>query len=152
MTLEALNYGKALTFIGVFVAVCLLVMTAIMLDLWDGVYTARKTGERVHSHKLRVTMGKMSEYWRYIFIGFLMDCLGIFFHFYVLPFVAILFGVCLLIVETKSMFEHAQKRKSHTSELPDILRRIVAASNMQEARDILQRVTETMNAKPTETT
>lgn len=143
------SYEKAYLFIGIFMAVCILVIVAIMLDLWDGVYTAKTIGEKVHSHKLRVTIHKMSEYWRFIIIGFLVDCLGIFFHFYVLPFVVVLFGVGLIVVEAKSMFEHAGRRKSHTAQLPDLLKKIVAASNTQEAKDILERVTSLISENET---
>lgn len=145
-------YEKAYLFIGIFMAVCILVIVAIMMDLWDGVYTAKKIGERVHSHKLRVTIGKMSEYWRFIIIGFLVDCLGIFFHFYILPFVVVLFGVGLIVVEAKSMFEHANRRKSHTAELPSLLKKIVAASNTQEAKDTLERIKTIIEDKNTSAT
>lgn len=111
-----LSKEKLYLFLGVFFAVCLLVITAILVDLWDGVHTAKRTNERVHSHKLRVTIAKISEYWRFILIGFLVDCLGIIFSFYILPFVAVLFGAGLIAVEAKSMFEHAHRRKSHTAE------------------------------------
>ena len=119
-------------------AVCTLVIVAIMLDLWDGVHTARKTGQSVHSHKLRVTITKMSEYFRFIVIGFLVDCLGIFFGFYLLPFVALLFGVGLIAVEAKSMFEHARRRKSHTTDLPEIVKSIVACAHEKKARQIIE--------------
>lgn len=148
--LASVSYDKVFLFLGIMVAVSILVILAIMLDLWDGVYTARTVGERVHSHKLRATVDKMSEYWRFIFIGFLIDCLGLFFHFYILPFVVILFGVGLIIVEAKSMFEHAHRRKSHASELPDILKKIVQASNTQEAREILGKVTDMLSTNTTE--
>ena len=145
------SYEKAFLFIGIFMAVCILVIVAIMLDLWDGVYTAKTTGERVHSHKLRATIKKMSEYWRFIIIGFLVDCLGIFFNFYVLPFVVVVFGVGLIIVEAKSMFEHATHRKSHAAQLPDILKKIVAARNLQEAQEALGRITDMLNQNETKT-
>lgn len=132
---------KLYLFVGVFFAVCILVITAIMLDLWDGVHTARKTHQRVHSHKLRVTIAKMSEYWRFIMIGFLVDCLGIFFSFYVMPFVAVLFGAGLIVVEAKSMFEHANRRKSHMTELPDIIKRIVDCAHEKDAQKILEQIT-----------
>lgn len=132
-----LSLDKLFLFIGVFLAVCILVITAIMLDLWDGVYTAKKTNQRVHSHKLRVTIAKMSEYWRFIMIGFLVDCLGMFFSFYVLPFVAVLFGVGLIVVEAKSMFEHANRRKSHMTEVPKIINDIIAAVDKKEAQKII---------------
>ena len=107
-----ISLDKLYLFLGVFLAVCILVIIAIMLDLWDGVHTAKKTNQRVHSHKLRVTIAKMSEYWRFILIGFLVDCLGMFFTFYLMPFVTLLFGVGLIVVEAKSMFEHANRRKT----------------------------------------
>lgn len=132
-----LTADKLYLFVGVFLAVCILVITAIMLDLWDGVHTAKKTNQRVHSHKLRVTIAKMSEYWRFIMIGFLVDCLGIFFTFYVLPFVAVLFGAGLIVVEAKSMFEHANRRKSHMTEVPKIINDIIAAVDKKEAQKII---------------
>ena len=134
--------SKAYLFMEIFMAVCIFVIVAIMLDLWDGVYTAKCTGERVHSHKMRVTISKMSEYWRFLLIGFLVDCLGLFFAWYSLPFTAVVFGAGLIIVEAKSMFEHAHRRKSHTAELPDLLKNIIEASNIQEAKDILTKVIE----------
>lgn len=132
-----LSFDKLYLFLGVFLAVCLVVIIAIMLDLWDGVYTAKKTNQRVHSHKLRVTIAKMSEYWRFLLIGFLVDCLGVFFDFYFLPFVAVLFGFGLLVVETKSMFEHANRRKSHMTELPGIINDIIRAVDKKDAEKII---------------
>ena len=129
-------------FFAIFLAVCILVIVAIMLDLWDGVHTATKTGEKVHSHKLRVTIAKISEYFRFIAIGFLIDCIGIVFAFYIMPFVAVLFGVGLIAVEAKSMFEHASRRKSHAAELPDIVRAMVDCHNVEDAKKIMVMLTE----------
>lgn len=136
-----ISLDKLYLFLGVFLAVCILVITAIMLDLWDGVHTAKKTNQRVHSHKLRVTIAKMSEYWRFILIGFLVDCLGIFFSFYPMPFVTILFGAGLIVVEAKSMFEHANRRKSHMTELPDIIKNIVECAHEKDAQKIIEQLT-----------
>lgn len=141
--------GKICNFFGVFLAVSLLVIAAIILDLWDGVYTARVTRQRIHSHRLRVTISKVSEYWRFVMIGFLVDCIGSLFDFYILPFVAVLFGAGLIVVEAKSMFEHAQRRKSQTSDLPDIIRRIVACAKETEAEDIILRLTGNVNKTET---
>lgn len=138
---------KLALFFAIFLAICILVIVAIMLDLWDGVHTAHKTGEKVHSHKLRVTIGKISEYFRFIAIGFLIDCIGIVFSFYIMPFVAILFGVGLIAVESKSMFEHASRRKSHTAELPDIARAMVNCHNIEDAMKIIGILTEKQGTK-----
>ncbi|WP_104405694.1 phage holin family protein [Prevotella sp. MGM2] len=132
-----LSLEKGYFFIGVFFAVSLLVIMAIMLDLWDGVYTAKRTGQRVHSHKLRVTIAKVSEYWRFLLIGFLADCLGFLFSFYFLPFMALLFGMGLIVVEIISMFEHAKRRKSHLIDLPEIIDGIIAATSKKDAEKII---------------
>lgn len=132
-----LSLEKGYLFIGVFFAVSLLVIMAIMLDLWDGVYTAKRTGQRVHSHKLRVTITKVSEYWRFLLIGFLADCLGFLFSFYFLPFMALLFGMSLIVVEIISMFEHAKRRKSHLIDLPEIIDGIIAATSKKDAEKII---------------
>lgn len=132
-----LSLEKGYLFIGVFFAVSLLVIMAIMLDLWDGVYTAKRTGQQVHSHKLRVTIAKVSEYWRFLLIGFLADCLGFLFSFYFVPFLALLFGMALIVVEIKSMFEHAKRRKSHMKELPEIINDIIDAVDKKDAMRII---------------
>lgn len=135
-----ISIDKLFLFLGVFLAVCILVIIAIMLDLWDGVHTAKKTNQRVHSHKLRVTIEKMSEYFRFILIAFLVDCIGVLFTFYVLPFVSVVFGVGLIAVEVKSMFEHASRRKSHTSQLPDLIKSIVECAHEKDAAKIIDQM------------
>lgn len=145
-----INYDKVMLFAGMFLAVSILVIVAIMLDLWDGVHTARKTGKRVHSHKLRVTIAKMSEYWRFILIGFLVDCLGIFFSFYFMPFVAVVFGAGLIVVEAKSMFEHAGERKSHVRELPDVIHSIIECAHEKDARKIIEEIQSSTDTKMTQ--
>ncbi|MDE5811195.1 MAG: phage holin family protein [Muribaculaceae bacterium] len=132
--------SKAYIFLGVFLAVVLLVVFAILVDLWDGVQTARVTGQRVHSHKLRVTMAKMSEYFRFVVIGFLIDCVGMLFSFYVMPFVVILFGIGLILVEVKSMLEHARRRKSRTTELPAIIQAILDCRHEKDAHIIIEQL------------
>lgn len=132
---------KVLLFLGVFFGVCVVVIGAIMVDLWDGVYTAKITKVRVHSHKLRVTVAKMSEYWRFCVIGFLIDCIGMIFTWYGLPYLAVVFGVGLVGVEIKSMFEHAKKRKSNTAELPLILSSIQEAATEKDAKAVLDFIT-----------
>lgn len=133
-----LSVDKVSLFLGIYLGVCLVVIGAIMLDLWDGVHTARVTHQRVHSHKLRVTIEKMGEYWRFIMIGFLVDCVGFIFSWYILPFVAVLFGAGLIVVEIRSMFEHAKRRKSQAKALPDIIKSIIECAHEKDAKKIVE--------------
>lgn len=143
-----IHHQKFMLFAGLFLAISILVVFAIILDLWDGVHTAKVTKEKVHSHKFRVTIAKMSEYWRFIIIGFLIDCIGCIFDFYLIPFVAVLFGTGLILIEIKSMFEHARRRKSHTADMPQIIRRIMGATNEKDAHAIFDEISKILENKP----
>ena len=134
---EIFDKPKAILFLGIFLGVCIFVISAILFDLWDGVHTARKTGVRIHSHKLRITISKISEYFRFLAIAFLIDCIGFLFAFYFMPFVLIGFGSGLICVEAKSMFEHARLRKSHTAQLPDIVSQMINCHNIEDAMKII---------------
>ena len=144
---HSLILSKLYLFAGVMLAVSLLVIGAIMLDLWDGVHTAQILKQRVHSHKLRVTVSKLAEYWRFIVIGFLVDCLGVLFSFYPLPFVTVLFGLGLIIVEVRSMFEHATRRKSAVTEIPDIVKAIVECVDEKDAHKLVRHICDSVNDK-----
>lgn len=146
-----INTDRLLLFLGVFLGISLAVIAAIMLDLWDGVHTARVTGTKIHSHKLRVTIDKVSEYWRFVLIGFLVDCLGMLFSFYALPFTALVFGAGLIAVEVKSMFEHAARRRSHTAQLPDLISRIVRCVHEKDARKLVEELTHNVGSRPAAT-
>lgn len=132
-----ISQPKIARFLALLLGVCVLVIVAIMLDLWDGVHTAVKTGAHVHSHRLRETIQKICEYFRFIAVGFLVDCLGFPFSFYFLPFAAMLFGLGLIVVEIKSMFEHAARRKTSTSRLQNVLRDIVHCAHEHDAAKIV---------------
>lgn len=125
---------------GVSLGLWILVILAVLIDLWDGVYTARRLGTRVHSHKLRVTIRKIGEYWRFILMGFVADTIGILFPFWSWPYLSI--GICLgvIAIEAKSVMEHAKKRKSHVADVPKMLKNIVECASEHDALDILAKV------------
>lgn len=148
---DIIKLDKVMLFVGIFLAISILVIAAILLDLWDGIHTARVTKERVRSHKLRYTIAKISEYWRFVMIGFLIDCIGLIFAVYIIPFVTVLFGIGLIMIEIKSMFEHAKRRKGHTAQLTGVLRKIVECANEKDAHDLIEYIT-TIKEQTTTTT
>ena len=109
------------------ILLCILGATllAVLLDLRDGVATAKRCGQDIHSHKLRVTVGKIIEYWQFIFLAFLADAVGAFMPFFGLPYITILFGFAVIFIEGKSMLEHAKRRKSGAAKLPSAVAEIV---------------------------
>lgn len=130
------------------VVLWLLVLFAILLDLWDGVYTARQLRQRVHSHKLRVTVKKVSEYWRFMLIAFVIDTVGILFPIYALPYISILFCIGLVGVEAKSMLEHAKKRKSKAIEMEEIIKMVIDSATKPDAKETILRIRDFLEMKP----
>ena len=125
---------------GVSLALWILVILAVLIDLWDGVYTARQLGQRVHSHKLRVTIRKIGEYWRFILMGFVADTVGILFPFWAWPYLSIAICLAIIGIEGKSVMEHAKKRKSHLADVPGMLKDIIDCATEHDAMDVLTRV------------
>lgn len=134
------------------VALWIIVIAAILIDLWDGVYTAKAMHIRIHSHKLRITVGKISEYWRLMLIGFCVDTVGALFPAYSLPYLSVIFCVGLVCVEAKSMFEHARKRKSNTVEVKDMIRMIIDCTSEGDAKSIISRFGEYIKKSDLKTT
>lgn len=125
---------------GVSLALWILVILAILIDLWDGVYTARQLGLRVYSHKLRMTIRKIGEYWRFILMGFVADTVGILFPFWAWPYLSIVICLAIIGIEGKSVMEHAKRRKSHLADIPGMLKDIIECATEHDAMDVLTRV------------
>lgn len=128
-------------------AIWVIVFIAILLDLWDALYTANKLKEKIKSHRIRITIQKTCEYWRGLVIGLLIDTIGILFPFYTLPYITLTIGVGLLCIEAKSMYEHAKRRKSRTVELTKIINIIVDAADKKDAKKAVNLLTEYMNSE-----
>lgn len=139
--------------LGISLLLWIMVILAVCIDLWDGVYTAKVMHRRIHSHKLRVTIRKIGEYWRFILFGFIADSIGILFPFWALPYLSILICLGCIYIEFKSVREHAKKRKSHAADLPQVIKSIVNCLTEHEALDVLKNIqdmVEESNAKFTE--
>lgn len=111
---------------------------SILIDLWDGIYTAKFLGEKIKSHTMRHTFQKAGEYWRLMLFGLLFDVIGLLFTWYILPFMTMIITLGVLIIEFRSMMEHSKKRKSHAAELPDVIADIIKAASRQDALEIIQ--------------
>lgn len=142
---------KAYDFVTIFFCLSVGMLVAILADLADGILTAKKLGQRIHSHKLRVTTTKFFEYWRFLAVAFVLDCIGLFvewrFGMYPLPFASMIIGVGLVIVEIKSMFEHARRRKSNVTDVTAILGQVIEAANEQDARKALNAIKSYIESK-----
>lgn len=125
---------------GINLALWLLVIVAVLIDLWDGVVTARQLGKKIHSHKLRLTINKMGEYWRIMLLGFVFDFIGVIFPWYGYPYLSILICVGIVLIEIKSVYEHTKRKKSKASELPDIVAEVIKTASKPEAEEIIKKI------------
>lgn len=126
----------------IFLFLWIILIAAIMLDLWDAISTAKKLHERIKSHRLRITVEKITEYWRFMLIAAMVDLVGSLFTFYIVPFVSILFCLGLVGVEIKSLFEHAKRRKSKAVEMKEIMQAIIRAANDKDAVEAFKNIQE----------
>lgn len=126
--------------LGISLILWVFVILAVCIDLWDGVYTAQVMGQRIHSHKLRVTIRKIGEYWRFILFGFIADSIGVLFPFWMFPYLSILICLGCIYIEAKSVREHAKRRKSHLAEIPDVIKTIIECTSEQDALNTIKRI------------
>lgn len=128
-----------------------LVISAISIDLWDRVYTQRKTGKKIESRKLRMTIEKFSEYWRFLLMAFAIDAVifivCVLLEYRAIPIMSILFCCGLLGIEAKSLFEHAKERKSNVTEMNKIISIIVNAASDKDAKEAIKNISDYLDTE-----
>lgn len=132
---------------GIILGLWLLFISATLIDLWDAIYTARLLKQRIFSHKLRMTINKLGEYWRIMLLGFVFDLIGVIFPWYAYPYLSILICVGIVLIEMKSVWEHAKKRKSRVVEIPNIIEEVIKATNKPEAEKAINLIKELIDDK-----
>lgn len=125
----------------VIVMVCWIIMAAApLIDMWDGVQTSRMLKEPILSNRLRKTVAKINEYWRFMLVGFFIDALGIFISWYSVPCASMIFTLAILCVELKSMREHAQRRNNDTSEMVRTAGRIMDCKTIEDGVKLVKEI------------
>ena len=119
-----------------------LVVLAAFIDLWTGVEAARANRERISSHALRRTVNKIVDYLRVMMFAALIDTLGLFFPWYVLPYFLIVCTLGVLLIEGRSVIENSRKKKSHAADILDAVEDIIKAATQQDAERIIERLKE----------
>lgn len=132
----------------VFAMCSIITLLFVLIDLCDGVRTARLIGERVRSHKLRDTLTKFFSYWLFILCGALVDVCGVCAapSYWSRPYVTLVLTIIAGIIEIHSLKEHADKRKDDSAKIEKVLKKIVEASTKKEAQEILPKIAEILTA------
>ena len=102
-------------------------------DTISGIYTAKKTGEKLRSHRLRKTFEKMAVYW---FFQILVAIVGILLSplpWYDLPYFSMLFALAICVSEGISMWEHSKRRKDGVAKIPETMQGLIDLVGGEEA-------------------
>lgn len=94
-------------------------------DTISGIYTAKKTGEKLRSHRLRKTFEKMAVYW---FFQILVAIVGLIFSlmsWYNLPYLSMILAVAICFTEGRSMWEHSRRRKDGVAKIPETVQELI---------------------------
>ena len=105
-----------------------IMIIAVLIDLWIGTERAKKCGEKMKSSKLRWTVNKIGDYWRLMIFGLFIDIVLFIVTPYVVPFGTMVFMLGSCFIEGKSVIESLRRKKSAAAEVPqaaiDIIKNI----------------------------
>lgn len=116
------------------------VAAACFSDMWSGVSTARALGEKVHSHRLRETIGKIKDYTGVLLAFLFIDILGALFTWYKLPFFQMLIAAGAVLIEGWSVIENKRRKSSHAALIPELAAEIVKCAREKDAEAIVYNI------------
>ena len=104
------------------VALCIMVSGIFSIaDTVSGIYTAKKVGEKLRSHRFRKTIEKMAIYWFFQILVAIVGLVLSVLPWYNLPYLSIVFAMLICFVEGCSMWEHSKRRKDQTVKIPEAM-------------------------------
>lgn len=122
----------------------MLVLFAVVFDLYTGVRAAKKLKEKIQSHILRRTVLKIIDYLTVVFFGVLIDILGLCFPWYAIPYCCIITTLGVILIEGKSVIENHTKIKSSAAQVPevvgDIVEKIIKCDNIKDAMELAEKL------------
>lgn len=114
-----------------------MMVASSFIDLWSGVDAAKACGEKIRSNGLRRTVSKLGDYFRIELFFLMFDGLGSLISWYELPYASMVGALAIILIEGKSVVENSRKKKSSAADIPDIIKNIVNASNVDQAKAII---------------
>lgn len=94
-------------------------------DTASGVYTAKKTGEKLRSHRLRKMFEKMAVYWFFQILVALVGCIFTLLPCYNLPYMSMVLAAAICYTEGRSMWEHCKRRRDGVAKIPEAMQELI---------------------------
>lgn len=117
-----------------------MMVASSFIDLWSGIDAAKACGEKIQSNGLRRTVSKLGDYFRIELFFLMFDGLGSLISWYELPYASMVGALAIILIEGKSVVENSRKKKSSAANIPDIIKTIVNASNVDQAKAIINQL------------
>ena len=154
--IEAKNIDALMFFIAIRVGIILIcwifMIMSNIIDFWSGTTTAKALGEALMSKGFRRTITKIGEYVRVMLFALMFDILGSLLSFYIIPFATIIATLAVMFIEGKSVIENGRRKKAHAAEIPEIAKKIVKATTVKQATELLEQLTSITNKQLDENT
>ena len=125
----------------------LLMIFAVLIDLWTGIERAKACGENIMSKKLRRTIVKISEYWRVMLFGLIIDIVLFIILPYYVPFGSIIFTLACVLIEAKSVIENLRRKKSAAAEVPELVIELLKRYDADKIESVINILSKLNNKK-----
>lgn len=149
--IEAKNTDALLFFVAIRIGIILVcwffMLMSNIVDFWSGTTTAKALGQALMSHGFRRTVTKIGDYVRLMLFALMFDILGSLLSFYVVPFATILCTIAVIYIEGKSVIENSRRKKAHAASVPDIIKKIVQATTVEQGHEIFDEITKIITPK-----
>lgn len=94
-------------------------------DTISGIYTAKKTGEKLRSHRLRKTFEKMVAYWFFQILVAIVGVILSLLPWYNLPYLSIILAIVICATEGRSMWEHSKRRRDGVAKIIEAVQEVI---------------------------
>lgn len=121
---------------------CILICLAAFIDMWTAIDAARVKKEKISSRSLRKTVAKITDYLRVVIFALLIDVLGLFFPWYLMPYTVTVVTMGILCIEGRSVIENSKKKKSAAGEVLDMVTNIMECATKKDAEKLIKIIKE----------
>lgn len=121
---------------------CILICLAAFIDMWTAIDAARVKKEKISSRSLRKTVAKITDYLRVVIFALLIDVLGLFFSWYLMPYAVTVVTMGILCIEGRSVIENSKKKKSAAGEVLDMVTNIMECATKKDAEKLIKIIKE----------
>jgi hypothetical protein len=143
--MERYTQGFILFYAALILATWVVMIFAVLVDLWTGLEKAKAKGEDISSGALRRTVNKIGDYWRVQVFGVMIDVFASLWLSF--PVASLLCGLGVVLIEFRSVIENLREKRSSAADIPEMVRKIIKAKKAEDASAVLDDILKTEKAK-----